>query len=126
MSNKKEPEFSLILIPAPDETPIQSAEYQVELKAFQQSLTAHGIKFSSHMTLMESAFGGGFHLGEFGIIAAASIVPLAGLLRAWLKARYGRKVKLKIKDFSAEAASVEEVDKLLKLAEKHREKRSHK
>jgi hypothetical protein len=126
MSTKKEPELFLILIPAPDEPPLRCVEYQVALRAFAKSLNAHGLEFSSSVHMKESAYGGGFSLGEFAIIAKTIGTALPVLIGAWLREKYGRKVKLKFQDVEVEAVSVEEAEKLIKLAEKHRKKRAHK
>jgi hypothetical protein len=125
MGAKEKLELSVVLVPAEGDPAVHTPEYQLGLREFMESLRAQDTEFNSRMHLVESTGGGGFHLGEFGILAA-TIVPLAGLLGAWLKAKHGRKVKLKIKDFSAEASSVEEIDELLKLAEKHLKKHRRK
>lgn len=122
MRTKKEPEFSLVLIPAPDDAPPQSAEYQTELQAFAQSLTAHGIEFNSLIHFRESAIGGAFNLGEFYFFTVRILPILLVPLTVWIRAKYRRKVKLKFKDVTAEATSVEEVEKLLKAAMKYRKK----
>jgi hypothetical protein len=126
MGTTKGPELFLILIAAPDDPPIPSAGYQGELKTFMQSLSAHGIEFRARVSLMESASGGGFNLGEFFIALKTVGPPLAVAIGVWLRTKYGRKVKLKSKDVAVEASSVEEVEKLLKLAEKHHKKIDHK
>ena len=47
----------------------------------------------------------------------ALATPLAAALGAWLKERYGRKVRLKVGDVEAEASTAEEVEKLLAKAQ---------
>jgi len=126
MRNKKEPEFSLVLIPAPDEAPIQSAEFQTELQAFTQSLTAQGIEFNSLMHFKESASGGAFNLGEFYFLTTRILPILLVPVTVWIRARYRRKVKLKFKGVTAEATSVEEVKKLLKAVKKYEKKSGRK
>ncbi|HET8924130.1 MAG TPA: hypothetical protein VFN26_14170 [Candidatus Acidoferrum sp.] len=118
MGAKEKLELSVVLVPAEGDPAVHTPEYQLGLREFMGSLRAQDTEFNSHTHLVESTGGGG--------ILAATIVPLAGLLGAWLKAKHGRKVKLKIKDFSAEASSVEEIDELLKLAEKHLKKHRRK
>jgi hypothetical protein len=121
----REPKFSLVLIRASDDPPMRSDEYQAELKTFTQSLKANGIEFHARSVTMDSAAGGGFTSGEITIIAG-SLVSLSGLLRVWIKTKYGRKVTLKTKDFSAEAMNVKEIEKLVELAEEHRKKAGRK
>jgi hypothetical protein len=54
---------------------------------------------------------------DFIKLAAIGGAALTACIRAWLHAYYGRKVRLKVGDIEAEAQSVEEVEKLLKLVE---------
>ena len=79
--------------------------------------------FNPNMRMMESASGGGFNLGEFGIVTTSVSPVLSRLIGAWLHAKCGRKVKLKFGDVMMEAATAEEAEKLIKLAEKHRKNR---
>jgi hypothetical protein len=52
----------------------------------------------------------------------ASVGPVVGaVVGAWLHARYGRKVRLKIGDVEAEAQTVEQVEELLSRAEEFQE-----
>jgi uncharacterized membrane protein len=58
--------------------------------------------------------------GGFGL-AAATLPLITGFLGAWLKGRYGRKVRLKIGkhgEIDAEAQTVEQVKELVKTARK--------
>jgi hypothetical protein len=67
------------------------------------------------------------YLGDFMIKFAATAGPALGtLIGAWLHARYGRKVRLKIGDIEAEAQSVEEVEKLLQQAEQFQQQAQQK
>ena len=46
-------------------------------------------------------------------VFAPYIAAIAGVVGAWLHAKYGRKARLKIGDVEAEAQTVEEVERLL-------------
>ena len=94
--------------PDPDAAP------EVEDVDVQSEIASLGMKIKS--VTIESSLGavtGGTDwtlLIEHGKIA---LPALAGILGAWLHARYGRKVRLKIGDIEAEAQTAEEVEKLL-------------
>jgi hypothetical protein len=117
MDTEKEPEVSIILIPSPDDPPIRSVEYQAELKAFSGSLTSHGIKFGARAVAMDSVHGGGYSLGEY-FIAVASIKQAAQIIKTYILAKNARKVKLVWDGGQAEAPTVEEVDRLIKMIPK--------
>jgi hypothetical protein len=74
-------------------------------------------------------------VGEFGVPVAQGLgAILTAAIGAWLHAKYGRKVRLEVGKeggIKAEAQTVEEVETLVKLAEKHAtrkhtKKRKHK
>jgi len=115
LSTADQRELSVILVPSPDDPPKPSKEYQAELSAFAQSMRSQGIDFSSRAVMMESASGGGFTLGEFLVVVKTISPVLTALVGAWLHAKFGRKVKLKYKDIQVEAATVEDVERLIKL-----------
>jgi hypothetical protein len=50
------------------------------------------------------------------VLGPAVIAATAAICGAWVQARYGRKVRLKIGDVEAEGRSVEEIETLLKQA----------
>lgn len=57
-------------------------------------------------------------LGEFFIKVGPTVWPILGTaIGAWLHARYGRKVRLKVGDVEAEAETVGEVEKHLAKAQ---------
>lgn len=126
---RKESELILTLIPAPGEQPLGNA-YQRELEEFERSLTRSGIKFSTQRLMRESVTTTGFRLSEF-YLAASTLSTLSTLLPAvlpallttvavWLKTRPNRKVKVKLKEFQAEASNVDDLEKALGLANKYR------
>jgi len=83
----------------------------------QGAVRAQGVKVSSVVELQESVGSETVWLGKYTIEVAKIAAPvLAGIIGAWLQARYGRKARLKIGDIEAEARTVEEVEKLLEHA----------
>lgn len=74
-------------------------------------------KASSVTAYMGGGAGHGNYTGTFLVtIAPGVIAALSAVLGAWLQARYGRKVRLRIGDIEAEGRNLEEVDALLKRA----------
>ena len=109
----------LILVRAPDEPSQWAPDYQDELADFARALRAESIKFSTPFFTMDAIDAGGGLTGEFNLLVSA-IGPVVGVgLGAFLKGRYGRKVRLKIGkggEIAAEAQTVEEVNSLIKIA----------
>ncbi len=104
----------LTLIPAPDEPP-DPENLNHEHKEPDQNLehllnaTTISINDKAHLELRPFMRGGGV-IGSF----FAAIGPALGTaLGAWLHARYGRKVRLKIGEIEAKAQTPEEVEKLI-------------
>jgi hypothetical protein len=106
-------ELSVIMVPAPNDPPKPSKEYQADLGVFTHGMRAEGIEYRSRDYLVEDT-SGGFKLGEFLVVAKTIAPVFTGLVGAWLHAKYGRKVKLKYKDLEVEATTVEEVERLVK------------
>lgn len=108
---------SVTLSAAPEgDRPIKSAEYQAELAAFKavtksKALTAYTV---------DSVDGGGHLTGTFSFQDVKLLLEvLAPVAIAFIARTAGRKVKLRIGDVEAEARNVDEVAKLLALAEAH-------
>jgi hypothetical protein len=81
------------------------------------------VEFSSGAALREAFAAGSAYLGDFAIKLAATVGPVLGtVVGAWLHARYGRKVRLKIGDVEAEAQTIEEVQELLRRAEEFQQR----
>jgi hypothetical protein len=124
----------IFLIPAPDDDPLYSAEYQEQLRAFLAYLKSHGLKPGVQIRSIDAAWEPGqlgFNVaklvGEFGVPVARGLgAILTAAIGAWLHAKYGRKVRLEIGKnggIKAEAQTVEEVETLVRLAEKHATKK---
>lgn len=110
--------LDLRLIPAVDDAPLHSREYQQELREFIGSLQARGFKVSVTIERIEAAAGGSppTYLGDFAVILKTGAAALVAVIVGWLHSRRGRKVRLKTTDFDASAQTVEEVKQLVKLA----------
>lgn len=124
-----EPELVLILKPAPDEPPLRSAEFQKALSEFARSLRAKDVQVASRSFAFDAVHGGGGLTGTFGL-AFFTLPPnlrsvIAAAVGAFLHNKYGRRARLKYGDVEAEASSVEEVEKLLRLVPKKESKQPH-
>jgi hypothetical protein len=115
----------LTLLPAPDDPALCSPDYQRGLTEFAESLKAHNVEVSSQVALREAVGSAVPYLGDFGVKLAVAIGPaLCAEVGAWLHARYGRKVRLKIseKEIEVDAQTIGQVEELLRLAEEFRER----
>jgi hypothetical protein len=73
------------------------------------------------MFMQEAIDAPSFLLGGFTTENVKSVALVLGpIVGAWLQARYGRKVRLKIGDIEAEARDAAEIEELLRQAEKVR------
>jgi hypothetical protein len=93
------------------------------LRDFEQALRANGFTPAVQIRTLDAAAGlsPSTYTGAFELVERALPV-LALLLGGWLQSRATRKVRLKFDDVEAEAQTVKEVKKLLKLATRQRKK----
>jgi len=97
-----------------DDPPENAPEYQAELQEINTAFHAEGIAFNQTAIAFDSADALGYPLGEFLITLTQGALPVvSGVVGAWIQARYGRKVRIKSGEIEVEAATVEEVEKLL-------------
>ena len=109
MTQKTE-EIELVLVPSPDDAPPFSTEYQTELREFAQRAGAR----SQRAFAMDSIIGGGGPLGEFIFDNAGKLLTaLTAVCGIWIKARYGRKIKLKVGNVVLEANTAQEIESLI-------------
>ena len=119
-----EPErIEVTLLPGPDDPPVRDTVYQRELRELEDSFRQHGIKAGSLVELRKSAGGESVHLGQFFLPLVATLGSIAGAaIGAWVQAKYGRRVRVKMGDIEVEARTIEEVQDLLKRAQKLHQK----
>jgi hypothetical protein len=99
----------LSLIPAPGEQRIASGPLQFEFGRFRNFLHVRGVRASTPMFYRDADGDAGGYVGEFVIPLVSAIEPpLETIFVAWLQARFGRRVNLRIGDDQVEARSVEE------------------
>lgn len=118
------PEFRLVLVPAPDDPPLFSAEYQRELADFGEMLRAQDIEVSSRYCTFDAVGAGGGLSGEF-ILRVLTIVgpPLITGLAGWLGGRSGRKYRVKFGEIEAEGSTTKEAeDTVVRLQQRNQPK----
>jgi hypothetical protein len=118
-------EFSVELVRAVDDPPVNDPAFQTELSQFGASLRTAGIPYSQRAMAFDSVDALGYPLPEFIFAIKDIATPLIGALGvvagAFVQAKYGRKVRLKIGDDEAEARNVAELEELWKIAAKYRD-----
>ncbi len=99
----KKPSIEFTLLPASDEPDTNAQSYSSTDESARLRLS-----LSDELNLDP------LNLGSLPLAVAAALGPTLGAaLGAWLHARYGRKVRLKIGEIEAEAQTPEEVEKLI-------------
>jgi hypothetical protein len=104
----------VLLERAPDDPPEDDPQFQAELKEFYRQAWLGRVILSQ--TPFAQFRGGEYWRPDFLALVPAAIGAIAALCGAWVQARYGRKVRLKIGDTEAEGRSVEEIETLLQKA----------
>jgi hypothetical protein len=113
-------EFTIELKRAADDPGEGEPAFQEELSRFCAALHAAGIPYGQTAIAMDAVDAHGFPLPEFIVamkaLAPPTITALAGYATAWVQARNGRKVRIRIGEIEAEARTVAEIEKLLEQA----------
>jgi len=112
----------LTLQRAADDPKVNDPAFQAELSAFSAALGAAGITYSQRGMMFDAVGVPGYPLPDYLLTLGPPVIAAAaGACGAWVQARFGRKVRLKIGDVEAEGRSVEEIESLLKLAAEFRD-----
>ena len=110
-------EIEIRLNPGDSDAELRSKFYQNEIAAIVAELNERGILTHARSYSEKSASGATWLLGEFIVPLMAASSALWVLLGRWLQAKHGRKIRLKIGDIEAEATSVDDIRKLMEIAE---------
>jgi hypothetical protein len=115
-----EGEFLMDLVRTDDDPGEGDPAFQEELRRFCADLHAAGIPYGQRAIAMDAVDALGFPLPQF-VVAMKALGPpvisgLAGYAAAWVQARNGRKVRIRIGEIEAEARSISEIETLLKKA----------
>jgi hypothetical protein len=112
--------FTLELVRAPDDPNVGEPAFQEELGRFTRDLHKTGVSYSQIAIAMDAVDALGFPLPEFIVtmktLGPPVITAVAGYATAWVRARMGRKVRIRIGEFEAEARTVGEIETLLQRA----------
>ncbi len=113
-------QINLVLVSAPDEPRVNDTAFQAELRDVTGSLRTAGAEFTARHVSLHATGSMDYQLAEFAIktLGPAVITGVAGVFGAWIGARTGRKLRVKIGDVEAEAHTREEITALLKRAAK--------
>lgn len=84
------------------------------------------VGYSQRFMMFDAVDAHGFALGEFAIntLGPPAISALAALAGAWLQARSGRKIRVKVGNVEAEGRTAEEVEAALRKAVEIKERLS--
>jgi hypothetical protein len=112
-------ELKITMIPALEDPDNKSPAYQGELAEFAKSLKNAGVEYEAKpgklLLTDTSPFS---YAGTFVIGMITGLSPiLVNFVAVWLHGRSGRKVRLKVDEIEAEAQTIQEVEKLLALAQ---------
>jgi hypothetical protein len=107
----------LTLVGAPDDAAF-TGEGQGEAEKFDAALRRRRLQ----VTAIAVGSGPGILTGQFLVtLGPPAIAAIAAVAGAWVQARYGRKVRLKVGDIEAEARTTEEIETLLRRAAEFRD-----
>lgn len=108
----------LKFIRSDEDGPPYSREYQIGLRHFYDQVRTEGLRISAVSFTMDRAGGHGGFMGEFVIPLAQVIGPVLGdNALAWLQARSGRLMKIKVGSVEFEASTQADLDRLLAQAQ---------
>ena len=119
-------EFAIELAPAPGEPDGADEGFQEALQQFGAVLHKAGVRYSQFAIAFDAVDVQGYPFPEFILAMKSLATPtvmtaLAGATGAWVQAKLGRKVRLKIGEIEAEGGSLAEVEKLLAAAVRFQE-----
>ncbi|MEG2312589.1 hypothetical protein [Brevundimonas sp.] len=119
-------EVLLELIHQDDETNSRE-DFDKTYKSINETLNSHGVLFKQKFLALDSIDAIGGALPEYVIALKTVSIPasaaFAHILATWIKAKYARKVRLKIGELELEAEKVEDIEKMIELAKDYKSKK---
>jgi hypothetical protein len=104
-------QIELSLVRSPDDPPPFGDDHQAELSGIQERLRKGGLQVSG----IAAHPAGDTHLGQFVITLGPPVIAaVTAVAVAWVRARNGRKVRVKFGGVEVEAQTPEEIGDLLK------------
>jgi hypothetical protein len=102
----------LVLVPAPGEPDLDDPVLASEIKQFEVLLGSTGDRLRLVCCAANAA--DIEWIGHYVVTLAPAVLPvITAAAGAWLQARFGRKISLRIGDIEAQASSIKEVELLL-------------
>jgi len=119
------PSFRIKLLPGDGDGELFAPECQAAVRAFFQQLRDAGVIAHPVAFTMDCAGAGGCLVGEFVLPFAQIAGAAIGVaVAAWFQGRAGRKLRLKVGNIEIEAATMQELEKLLDQASARRDQQS--
>ena len=119
------PSFRIKLIPSAGDGELFAPQCQAAVHAFFQQLRDTGVIAHPVAFTMDCAGASGALVGEFVLPFAQTAGPAIGAaVAAWFQKQAGRKVRLKVGSIEVEAATMQELERLLEQAITQRERQS--
>ncbi len=119
-----EGKFQFHLVPPAEEAAGADKDFQAALTSFAREVREAGVPMAQAAIVFDSIDSHGFPLPDFTIaikvLGPPAIAAIAAAAGAWVQARYGRKVRLKIGDTEVEGRSAAEIVQLLEIAATYR------
>jgi len=117
-------EITLELCPAADEPPVHAPELRAEVDEFSRALRLTGATFSQLIISLHAVDAFDYPSASFLIttLAPPALTAVAGIAGAWIHARAGRKIRLRVGAVEVEASTTKEIEQLLKSVAILREK----
>jgi hypothetical protein len=111
-------EITLELCPAADEPPVHAPELRAEVDEFSRALRSTGATFSQLIISLHAVDAFDYPSASFLIttLAPPALTAVAGIAGAWIHARAGRKIRLRVGAVQVEASTTKEIEQLLKSA----------
>ena len=115
-------ELQISMIPSPEDPPWRSDDYQSELRNLGQALKADGLEIHEVGSHPVRSGGTPPSSGEWKVELDAMLEPtLKAPVGSWLQARRGRTARLRIGEIEADVRTVEELARVIKIAECYEE-----
>lgn len=114
------PDMSIAFIAGPTDPEYRDSAFQDELHAVDAKLKTLTSRVQARANFQKSGTGGSWLTGDFLVHLSVLGTPLGALFGAWITAKLGRKIRVKVGEIEVEAATADEVEHLLERAKQIR------
>lgn len=113
-------ELQICMIPSPEDPPLGSTEYQLELRALGLTLKQSGLDVRDSGSRRLYVECQAPMLGEWWVkLGPQAAALLSATVHSWLEARRGRTARLKIGEVEADVRTVEELAAVIQVANRY-------